>query len=169
MKIKNLLLIVFAFAFFSSNAQIKNKRIEDIDKHQEVLIGECSRNGLIFMDFGHKMKFYYEKYELDVKTIAKIKKKIDGIKITIILGTWCKDSKEQVPKFLKILDELKFKDENLTIIGVDSKKQAYVLDVEKYNIERVPTFIFYKKDKEVGKIIETPKKSLEKDMLKKIR
>ena len=103
MKIKNLLLIVFAFAFFSSNAQVKNKRIEDINKHQEVLIGECSRNGLIFKDFGHKMNFYYEKYELDIKTIAKIKKKIDGIKITIILGTWCKIVKSKSLSFLKYL------------------------------------------------------------------
>ena len=34
-----------------------------------------------------------------------------------------------------------------------------------YEIEYVPTFIFYREDKEIGRIIETPILSLEEDML----
>lgn len=165
---KTLLVIAFVFAFFSSNSQVKNRKIEDTNKHQEVLIGKCTRDGLMTRDFEIHYNYEYKNYEPETKTINKIKKKIEGLKITIILGTWCKDSKKQVPRFFKILDELNFKEENLTIIGVDSKKQAYVLDVQEYKIERVPTFIFYRDGKEVGRIIETPKKSLEKDMKKEI-
>ena len=32
------------------------------------------------------------------------------------------------------------------------------------NIERVPTFIIYRGEKEIGRIVETPKKSLERDL-----
>lgn len=169
MKFKSLLLIVFVFAFFSSYSQVRNRVVEDVNVYQRVLIGECTKSGLIFEDFGLHMKYEYDNYELDMKKIEKIKKKMEGLKITIVLGTWCKDSKEQVPRFFKILDELKFDEKDFTIIGVNSKMQALVIPLEDMNIERVPTFIFYRKGKEVGRITETPKKTLEKDMLKQIR
>ena len=169
MKLKSLLLLVFVFTYFSSNSQVYNRVVEDTDVYQRVLIGKCTKKGLNFENFGRYMKSEYKNYELDIKKINKIRKKIDGVKITIVLGTWCKDSKEQVPRFLKILDKLKFKDKDLTIIGVNSKKHAFVMSIDEYNIERVPTFIFYRKGKEMGRIIETPKKSLEKDMLKQMK
>ena len=34
------------------------------------------------------------------------------------------------------------------------------------NIERVPTFIFYKKGKEIGRFVEYPRESVEADILK---
>ena len=34
-----------------------------------------------------------------------------------------------------------------------------------FNIKRVPTFIFYKKGKEIGRYVEFPRTSLEKDIL----
>jgi len=41
--------------------------------------------------------------------------------------------------------------------------------VEKQKIEKIPTFIFIMNGKEIGRIIESPNESLEKDMLKIIR
>ena len=35
-----------------------------------------------------------------------------------------------------------------------------------FNIKRVPTFIFYKKGKEIGRYVEYARESLEKDLLK---
>ena len=37
---------------------------------------------------------------------------------------------------------------------------------EGFNIERVPTFIFYKEGKEIGRFVEFPQESVEADMLK---
>ncbi|MCD4773924.1 MAG: thioredoxin family protein [Bacteroidales bacterium] len=169
MKLKNLLLIVLVFAFFSSYSQIRNRVVEDVNVYQNVLIGECTKSGLIFEDFGLHMKYEYDNYQPDTNTINKVAKKIDGLKITIVLGTWCKDSKKQVPRFLKILDKLKFNEKDITIIGVNSKMHAFVMSIDQYKIEKVPTFIFYRKGKEVGRITETPKKTLEKDMLKQMK
>ena len=39
-------------------------------------------------------------------------------------------------------------------------------ETEGLNIEKVPTFIFYKNGIEIGRIIESPEKSIEKDFLK---
>jgi thioredoxin-related protein len=37
---------------------------------------------------------------------------------------------------------------------------------EGYNITNVPTFIFYKKGKEIGRFVEFPRETLEKGILK---
>jgi hypothetical protein len=44
-----------------------------------------------------------------------------------------------------------------------SKKVKYF--VEELKVERVPTFIFYRDGKEIGRIIENPKTSLIEDFL----
>jgi thiol-disulfide isomerase/thioredoxin len=91
---------------------------------------------------------------------------LNGIKITLVMATWCGDSKEWVPRFYKILDELNFNYKNLTLISVDRDKKAAGTEVETLNIERDPTFIFYNKKTELGRIIEVPVDLLEKNMLK---
>ena len=89
----------------------------------------------------------------------------DDIRITIVLGTWCPDSRREVPRFLKILQSSNFPMDQVTFIGVDSYKVAPVENYDNLNIERVPTFIFYRNKVEVGRIIEYPKSSLERDMV----
>ena len=79
------------------------------------------------------------------------------------MGTWCGDSQEQVPRFYRVLDEAKIDCKSMKVICVDGQKQCSDVQFEDYNIERVPTFIFYRKDKEIGRIIESPEVSLEED------
>ncbi|MGB3841143.1 MAG: thioredoxin family protein, partial [Bacteroidales bacterium] len=87
---------------------------------------------------------------------------------TIVIGTWCSDSQEQIPKFYKIINLLEYDENKILLIGVDKKKQAreYESLVQSLNIEKIPTFIFYKDEKEISRIIESPETTLEMDMLK---
>ena len=89
----------------------------------------------------------------------------DDITIKIMMGTWCSDSRREVPRFLRVLNIWQFPIPRVTIYGVDKEKKCPVGDFDKFNIERVPTFILYKNNIEVGRIIETPKTSLEQDMV----
>ncbi len=82
------------------------------------------------------------------------------------MGTWCGDSKEWVPRFYKVMDQAGFNYRKMKLIAVDRNKKAGDLDISALHIERVPTFIFYKKKKELGRIIEVPYDLIEKDMLK---
>ncbi len=108
----------------------------------------------------------YEKYRPD-NTAVEILKKINstGLTITIVLGTWCPDSRREVPRFLKILDLTDFPAEKITFIGTDNQKLSPVGEYEKLDIQRVPTFIFFKNKIETGRIIEVPLTSLEQDMV----
>lgn len=81
------------------------------------------------------------------------------------MGTWCSDSREQIPAFYKILDELNYPSDKVTLICVDRKKKGLSNEADGLNIELVPTIIFYRNGEEIGRIIETPQESLEKDLL----
>ena len=64
------------------------------------------------------------------------------------------------------MDLVGFNYRKLELIAVDRDKKAGDLDIAELKIERVPTFIFYKKKKELGRIIEVPYDLIEKDILK---
>jgi len=108
----------------------------------------------------------YEGYQWDegaVNKLTVISK--DGLTIKIILGSWCPDSRREVPRFMKILDLWQFPPEKVTLIGVDNEKLSPVGEYEKLDIQRVPTFILYKNNIETGRIIEVPVTSLEQDIV----
>ncbi len=92
--------------------------------------------------------------------------------VSIFMGTWCSDSKREVPRFMKIIDFLEIPRSHIILIGVNHQKQTFNGEELGKNITKVPTFIFYKKDVirrkfiEIGRIVESPVKSLEKDIYK---
>lgn len=165
---KNLLFTLILLFAMKVNAQHLNKTIEDTTKHKQVLLNKCTREGLTsFPEFKESYDFNYGYYKPDSSTLKEVAKLLKDKKITIVLGTWCDDSKYQVANFLKIMDALKSSETQLTFIAVDGNKKTENGLIDNLNITQVPTFIFTnKKGVEIGRITETPKESLEKDMLK---
>ena len=111
----------------------------------------------------------YQNYTLDVNTLSDLKNKIKNTTIKIYFGSWCSDSRREVPRFIKILDYLGFNYKNVQFIALDKSKSAPNYQKNIYNIKYVPTFIFFRNGKETGRIIETPEDTLEKDMAKILR
>jgi hypothetical protein len=146
-------------------AQEVNKTYLDPDLDKEILIDYVNRSGLKTGEFGEIYRTYYAVYKPDREVISKIRQHKSGLGVTIVLATWCSDSQEQVPKFLKVWDKVRFLGSGLTMICVDRQKKGQSVDVSSYDIQRVPTFIFTRDGKEIGRIIETPVRTLEKDML----
>lgn len=87
----------------------------------------------------------------------------DDLSVTIVLGTWCPDSRREVPRFMKLVTAWGFPVEKIRFIGVDINKVAPLGEYPALGIERVPTFIFYENKIETGRIIEVPVTSLEQD------
>jgi thiol-disulfide isomerase/thioredoxin len=88
---------------------------------------------------------------------------LEGVEIKVVMGTWCHDSKREVPRFYKILSH---KTDNIEMIALDRKKQSPNGETDAMAITNTPTFIFYKNGKEMNRIVETPVDSLERDMIK---
>ena len=163
----NVLLFIMLVAFVSSRAQEINKIVYDEMADENILFGYFDRDGLTGEDFNFWFDEEYQSYSVDIKTLEKIKPEVlSTIEIKVVMGTWCEDSQREVPRFYKILDKLDFNTENLIIIGVNRLKLADETEVNKLNIELVPTIIFYVDGEEIGRIIESPEESLEKDMFK---
>jgi thiol-disulfide isomerase/thioredoxin len=89
----------------------------------------------------------------------------DSLKIKVVMGTWCPDSRREVPKFMKVIDTWAFPQTAVTFIGVDDAKLSPVGEYTNLDIVRVPTFIVYKNNIEAGRIIENPTTSLEQDLV----
>lgn len=162
---KNFIIVILLFASGISEAQQFNNTTIDTVKNKKMLIGYCTREA--FQDTAFKDWFdeSYNSCQPDFEILDKLEGKLDDISITIVMGTWCSDSREQVPSFYKILDEINYPSEKVKLICVDRKKKGLSNEADDLNIELVPTIIFYRNGEEIGRIIETPQESLEKDLL----
>ncbi len=142
------------------------KIIPDEKTGEPLILGYCPVSEMNDSVFSGAWTDEYDSYTPDNQVLDSLKGKLDNVDITIVFRSTCGDSREQVPRFFKILDELNYPLDKLTLIGVDRAKKDLSGDVDKLDIGLVPTFIFYKDGKELGRIIETPNESLEKDLLR---
>jgi len=138
--------------------------------NDRILYGKISRDSLMQAPYNK----WFSKGFADYNINSTMKEKMaalttKGISIEIFLGSWCGDSKREVPRFLKLLDEIKFNMANTKMIcvgGSDSLyKQSPQGEEKGKGIFRVPVFIIYKNGVEINRINEYPAMSLEKDFL----
>jgi len=163
-------LMIIAVMLVSANVKGQMNQITfDTTAKKDILIGECNREGLMHPIFAEYYNTEYSAYAAAPETLMLLTARGNDYKITIVMGSWCGDSQEQVPRFMKIADSIGFPEENIRLICVDKKKTAPGFEEEliPLNIEKVPTFIFNTFDgRALGRIIETPLESLESDWLK---
>ncbi len=107
----------------------------------------------------------YASYVLDSAAIMELRPMTEDLHFVIVLGTWCGDSKREVPHSMKVLDALKVSDSDVILFGVDRTKKSPDGVTEKLNIQRVPTLIVFKGETELGRIVEHAKESQERDLL----
>jgi len=164
---KALLFIAVMTMFSNMNAQI-NQVVFDTIAEKDILIGECNREGLMLPVFAEFYTLEYGSYSPDQTVVSMLTAHGTDYHIVIVMGSWCGDSKEQGPRFLKIADSIGLSEADIRIICVDKKKTAPGLEDELAldAIQLVPTFMFFSGEKEIGRIVETPVETLEKDWLK---
>ena len=159
---KKITLLIFAI-LISCNNNKKSSQNEEMDYYD--LIGDFSRSEYANHPFlKDSFNINYNDYKLDLTTINNIKPYLENdLKIKIIMGTWCDDSRLPVPQFLKVMDKLKFKKNKIEFIGLDHEKNSPYDHDKIYEIINVPTIIFYKDDMEFNRIVELTIETLEKE------
>ena len=165
---RTLAFLFLTFCITFSFAQTINQVVLD-DKGKEKLLGLTSKEGLMKAPFNEWYSKYHDDYLLNDKVIEKLKDSLNDYKIKVFFGSWCGDSKRELPRFYKVLEASNFPENQLEVIAVDRTKVAYKQapngEEKDLNIHRVPTFIFYKEGKEVNRIVEYPRTTFERDML----
>ena len=179
MKTYFIILFMSLFTIYScsvtknSTSPVLVNQLSKDSRGNDMLLGKCTRAALLQSPFVDWYKPNYESYHVDSFTCNFIRPLLAGKSITIFLGTWCGDSKREVPRVLKMLDCCGFSSNNLTLIMVSNKDSLYKKSPQHEeagkNIVRVPTIIIEQKGLEIGRIIEFPKTSLEKDLLSILR
>jgi len=162
-----LFVLTVVVTIFAAKAQPINKEIT-LEGKLPVLLGKINKEGLSTKNYDWFTK-NYEAYAPKQDIINQLKNELNDYTITAFMGTWCGDSKKEVPRFYKILEEANFPLDRLTLVAVSRDRETYKQspggEEEGLTIHRVPTFIFYKDGKEVNRIVEHPSGQLEEDML----
>ncbi|HEY0158763.1 MAG TPA: HEAT repeat domain-containing protein [Thermoanaerobaculia bacterium] len=108
-------------------------------------------------------------YQPDITVVEMMKSYVRaGDRVEVYMGTWCEDSAREVPKFMRISDDLKSQygvELPATFVAVDRSKQQPAKLLEGKNLAKVATFIYYRGDQELGRIEERPTSLFEDDLL----
>ena len=164
--------LLFYISLFAICIQVHSQ-----STHQEIelpngstfLLGEITKKHLQTEPYQNWFKTNYDNYVVDRDLVKHFRKKLNSHEVLLFLGTWCGDSKREVPRMLKVLQASDFPEEQLKIIALDRRKGNYKKGLngeEKgWNIKRVPTLIFLKNGEEVNRIVERPIDTIEEDFL----
>jgi cyclophilin family peptidyl-prolyl cis-trans isomerase len=108
-------------------------------------------------------------YTPDITVLEMMKSYVRaGDRMEVYMGTWCPDSLREVPRFLRVLDDLRsqFGVELPTkFVAVDRAKQKPEALIAGKHVEKVATFIYYRGDGELGRIVEKTQSPLFEDDL----
>lgn len=167
---------IIAVAFITScsnkilitNTPIQN--LQHINKGNDtILLGRINTEAMQQQPYNNWYAKNYEAYKVDTPVALNLKPLLQNKTIELFLGTWCGDSKREVPKMIKVLQTAGFDTAQLKIVCVNRTDEAYKQsnageEVGK-NVFRVPTLIVYEAQKELGRVVETPLESFEKDLI----
>ena len=102
----------------------------------------------------------YDAYEVT----AVIDELPADLEVKILFGTWCHDSEREVPRMLKLLAASGVKEENISLISLDIRKEEPEGRAQALGVKYTPTFIFFSSGRELGRIIEQATASLADDL-----
>jgi len=134
------------------------------------LLGRCTVAQLDAPPFA---EWYHDGYQdyASHPAVLRMLRTVDRRDVTLQLffGTWCGDSRREVPRLVKLLDEMGFPREQLELVAVDAgegkQKRSPGGEERGLEIYRVPTLIVRRGEQEIGRLVEFPVLSLERDLL----
>ncbi len=119
-----LTLILMMSLVLTACKDVVNKVVVDDKTGRQMLVGITDRSAFESPDFNEWFSKNYIEYEPDSFVIDQIKSFSDSINIQIFMGTWCSDSRREVPRFLKVIDALNLMKNKVQIINVNRKKKS---------------------------------------------
>ena len=131
-----------------------------------ILLGSFTRDTLESAPYNKWFIQSYKDHAVDENSLSLVKEHLKDASVTVFMGTWCEDSQREVPAFFKILDEINYESDAIKVITISEEKDEPAALLKDQDITNVPTFVFSKNGTEMGRIVEYPLESLEKDMIK---
>ena len=106
----------------------------------------------------------------DGEVVKRLAAVAPGATVTVFLGSWCGDSRREVSRFWRVLDQIAGQAGGetpfaITYVGVDHAKKEPAELVSGNDLRYVPTFIVRRDGREVGRIVESAPHGIERDLL----
>jgi thiol-disulfide isomerase/thioredoxin len=144
--------------------------VEATDKRGNlILLGKSTRERLAQPPFNDWFTNNYAAYTIDSNTANQIKPLLKNKQFLLFMGTWCGDSRREVPRIYKILDYCQVRPSQVQLVTLSNSDTAYKQspghEERGLNILRVPTLLIFENQQEVGRVVESPVSTLEKDIL----
>ena len=146
-------LAVVYMSLFSSN--IPEGMFEDPNTGNPMLLGPIAIEELQQEPFNEWYQMEFQSYDVDIELTNAIDNP-SQYSYEVFLGTWCGDSRREVPRMEKILSEMGVDIAMVSIITVDRDKVSPNGEHEGKDIRYVPTLIVSKDNQEIGRIVESP-------------
>lgn len=159
-----ILILILPFQLCAQNLNVEITENTDTP----YLLGKIDKSGLEGDNYKSWFTTNYNDYEPNLSITEAISSELENYTITLFMGTWCGDSKKEVPRLYKMLEACNFPMEQLTVVAVSRAPNMYKQSPQHeeagLNIHRVPTVIFYKDGKEMNRIVEHPIGTFEEDI-----
>ena len=138
-------------------------------QERPILVGSVTRADLKTAPYSEWFDGAYARYQPDSASVERLRPLLEGVSIEAYFGTWCGDSRRQIPKLARLLDLAGFDERRLSLVGLSDRmmefKQAPGRPEAKRYVHRTPTIVIVRDGREAGRIVETPALSLEADLL----
>lgn len=157
----SLVAVLWIFSGCASTSDVKSASTAPAEK---MILGWAERSDFNQPEFA-QFTLVYDTVHIAGEFVELIQQLHEDVEITIVLGSWCGDSKREVPRFLKLADAVGIQPARIKFYGVDRTKKSADGVTDTYDIHRVPTIIFKKEGVEIGRIVERPNVSIEADVL----
>jgi len=151
-----LILAAISFGLFNLNSSdIPEGMFEDPKTGKPMLLGKITIEELQQEPFAEWYQMESDAYEVDTELTNAISNP-GQYTYEVFLGTWCGDSRREVPRMEKIFSEMGIDMSNVLIVTLDRDKISPNGEQEGKDIRYVPTLIVNKDNQEIGRIVESP-------------
>lgn len=137
---------------------------------QENVLGEISLEDFKASEHNAWFERYYNAYQPSDEVVKELAHTLanNNFEIEAYFGTWCPDSRRELPRLVKLLDEAKWDTSQLKLVGVDRRKKipnASKEEKKRIQLKMIPTFIFSSENEEINRFVEYAVETIEKDVL----
>jgi thiol-disulfide isomerase/thioredoxin len=105
-----------------------------------------------------------EEMEPDAASVAFLRSVRDSVEIAAFFGTWCPTCADEIPRLMKTLESADNKWIKVRYFAVSQDLKQPQAEMSRYGISATPSLVVFYKGREVGRIIEHPETTVEKDI-----
>lgn len=151
------------FVFIILAALVAGVFADEADKISDYKLGMVSREQVLkdSTDWAQML----DEYRPDPEEVNYLASVLALVKIEVYFGHWCHDSVNNVPKFIKVIDQAGSDSYDVKYWSVAKRKKGMKRNpVNNRNLKAIPTFVVFLNGREVGEIVENPRISIEADL-----